>query len=150
MRIDHLAVTALAASVTFVVGSATITAQPRRAAPATAPLFALTERDLTATRESGCECSFNAGRSTLMRVIGNELTVRTRAGRQVCRISDAQFSALSNGRAETACGGLRLSLRRTGRVASHPESDSAEWPASLTVGQGRTRRTLNGRYGCAC
>ena len=47
-----------------------------------------------------------------MHVIGNSLTVRTRAGRQVCRISDDQFSALSNGRADSACAGVRLSLRR--------------------------------------
>ena len=149
MRKAHLSVVALAALITFGICS-TLTAQPRRAPPPTGPLYNLNERDLTASRESGCECSFSVGRSTLMQVIGNSLTVRTRGGRQICRISDAQFSALSNGRADAACGGLRLSLRRTGRVNAHPESDSAEWAASLTVGQGRARRTIAGRYGCAC
>lgn len=149
MRRADLTAMAAAALVTFVVGASAITAQPRRAA-STAPLFPLSERDLGATRESGCECSFNVGRRTLARVIGNELTVRTGGGRQVCRISDAQFSALSNGRADTACGGLRLSLRRTGRVSAHPESDSSDGPAALTIGQGRSRRTLAGRWGCAC
>lgn len=148
MRKGHLGVMAAAAFVTLCLG-ASITAQPRRA-PSTAPLFPLSERDLTATRESGCECSFNVGRRTLLRVIGNELAIRTGGGRQVCRISDAQFSALSNGRAEAGCARLRLSLRRTGRVNAHPESDSAEWAATLTVGQGRGRRTIAGRYGCAC
>jgi hypothetical protein len=155
MRIAHLSVMAAAALISFVAGSsAIISAQPRRAPPAapagTAPLLPLSERDLTGTRESGCTCTFDVGRRTLVQVVGNELMLRTRAGRQVCRISDAQFSALSNGRADAACGGLRLSLRRTGRVSSHPEADSADWPASLTVGRGPTRRTLAGRFGCAC
>ena len=150
MRIAHLSVMAAAALIAFVAGSSAVTsAQPRRA-PSTAPLFPLGERDLTSTRESGCTCTFDAGRRTLVQVIGNELMLRTRAGRQVCRISDAQFSALSNGRADTACGGLRMSLRRTGRVSAHPEADSADWPASLAVGRGPTRRTLAGRFGCAC
>jgi hypothetical protein len=148
MRIAHLGVMAAAALVTVVAGSSAITAQPRTAS--TAPLFPLSERDLTATRQSGCECSFRVGRRTLVQMIGDELTLRAGGGRQVCRISDAQFSALSNGRADTACAGLRLSLRRTGRVSAHPESDSSDGPAALTIGQGRTRRTLAGRWGCAC
>ncbi len=148
MRTAHLTVMAAAAIVTFVAGSSAITAQPRGAA--TAPLLPLSERDLTATRESGCECGFRIGRRTLVQMIGDELTVRTRAGRQVCRITDNQFSALSNGRGSATCAGLRLSLRPTGRVATHMESDSAEGPAALTVIQGRTRRTLAGRWGCAC
>lgn len=149
MRFAQLSLMAIAAVATFAAGSA-ITAQPRRALPPTGPLYNLNERDLAASGESGCECSFSAGRSTLMHVIGNSLTVRTRAGRQICRISDDQFSALTNGRAEAACGGVRLSLRRTGRVRTMMESDSADWPASLTVGQGRARRVIAGRYGCAC
>jgi hypothetical protein len=150
MRKSHLSVVALAALVTFGVGASTLTAQPRRALPPTGPLYNLNERDLAASGESGCECSFSAGRNTLIQVIGNALTVRTRAGRQDCRISDAQFSALSNGRGNAACAGLRLSLRPTGRVTTHMESDSAEGPAALTVSQGRARRTIAGRYGCAC
>lgn len=150
MRIAHLSVMAAAALVTVAAGSSAVTsAQPRRA-PSTAPLFPLSERDLTSTRESGCTCTFDVGRRSLVQVIGNELMLRTSAGRQVCRISDAQFSALSNGRADTGCGGLRMSLRRTGHVSAHPESDSAAWPASLSVGHGPARRTLAGRFGCAC
>ena len=148
MRMAHLSVMAAAALVTFVAGSSAITAQPR--APATAPLFPLSERDLSATRQMGCECTFRMGRRTLVQMIGDELTVRTGGGRQVCPLRDEQFSALSNGSGNVTCAGLRLSLRRTGPVSSHPESDSADWPASLTAGQGRTRRTLAGRWGCAC
>ncbi|HVQ07960.1 MAG TPA: hypothetical protein VMS43_05955 [Allosphingosinicella sp.] len=155
MRNAHLSVTAAAALIGVAAAAAAVTsAQPRRAPPAapaaTAPLLPLSERDLTSTRESGCTCTFNVGRRTLVQVIGNELMLRTGAGRQVCRISDSQFSALSNGRADTACGGLRMSLRRTGRISSHPEADSADWPASLTVGRGPMRRTLAGQFGCAC
>ena len=151
MRIGYLSIMAMAALVTFVAGGSAVTsAQPRRAA-STAPLFPLSERDLTTTRQTGCECSFRAGRSTLMQMIGNEVTLRTRAGRQVCRINDTQFATLSEARSSPlACAGLRLSLRRTGRVTTNLESDSADGPASLTLGQGRTRRTLAGRWGCAC
>lgn len=148
MRIAHLPVMASAALLVFVAGASALTAQPR--ASATAPLLPLSEADLTSTSEMGCECSFNRGRDALARVIGNELTIRTGSGLQACRISDAEFAAFSAGRADRACGGVQLNLRRTGRVSSHPESDSAEWPASLGVSRGRARRTLAGRWGCAC
>lgn len=148
MRRSHLTVMAAAALVTFVAGSA-ITAQPRRA-PSTAPLFPLSELDLGATRQSGCECTFRVGRRTLFRMIGDELTIRTRAGRRVCRISDEQFSAISDGSGTGACAGIRMSLRRTGPLRVSPETDSADGPASLSLSQGRIRRTLAGRWGCAC
>ena len=149
MRMTHLSIMAAAALGTFGLGASAITAQPNRA-PATAPLYQLSERDLSATRESGCECTFRVGRRTLFQMIGDEVTIRTRAGRQTCPISADQFSALSNDRGNAACGGLRMSFRRTGRVSSHPASDSADWPSALTIGQGRARRTLAGRFGCAC
>jgi len=147
MRRIHL--TVLAAALVTVVAGSSITAQPRRA-PSTAPLFPLSDRDLGATRQSGCECTFRIGRRTFLQMIGDELTVRSRAGRQVCRISDAQFSALSDGRGTAACAGIRMSVRRTGPVRASPESDSADGPASLGLSQGRVRRTLAGRWGCAC
>lgn len=148
MRGAHLTVMAAAALVSVVAGSA-ITAQPRRM-PSTEPLFPLSQRDLSATSESGCECSFFIGRMTLVRAIGNELTIRTRGGRQVCRTTDEQFSAMSDGDGEAVCAGVRLSLRRTGPVRAHPEADSADWRGALTLDQGRIRRTLAGRWGCAC
>src|SRR5689334_18697740 len=115
MRIAHLTVTAAAAVATFVIGASAITAQPRRAAPAAAPpLLPLSDRDQNAARGSGCQLSFNTARSTLVYAIGHELMIRTRAGRTVCPISDAQFSALSGG-GTRSCGGLRLTIRQTGR-----------------------------------
>ena len=149
MRMAHLVVVALAAVVTFGIGASAITAQPRRA-PSTAPLFPLSDRDLGATRQSGCECTFRIGRLTLLQMIGDELTIRTRAGRQVCRTTDEQFSALSNGSGRAACAGIGMSVRSTGPLRVSPESDSADGPASLSLGQGRMRRTLAGRWGCAC
>lgn len=148
MRRIHLTVMAAAALVAVVAGSA-ITAQPLRT-PSTAPLFPLSERDLGATRQSGCECTFRVGRRTLLQMIGDELAIRTRAGRQVCRIRDEQFSALSDGNGTGACAGIRMSVRRTGPLRASPETDSADGPASLGLSQGRMRRTLAGRWGCAC
>ena len=148
MRRIHLTVMAAAALVAVAAGSS-ITARPPRA-PSAAPLLPLSDRDLGATRQSGCECTFRIGRRTFVQMIGDELTVRSRAGRQVCRIRDDQFSALSDGRGTAACAGIRMSVRRTGPVRASPESDSADGPASLSLSQGRTRRTLAGRWGCAC
>ena len=147
MRKAHLTVMALAALAT-IAGASAIIAQPRSAGRI--PLLPLSERDLRSTSESGCECTFRIGRSTLVRTIGNELTIRIRAGRQVCRITDAQFSALSNGRGTASCAGLRLSLRPTGPVTTHPESDSADGPAALSLSARPPRRWHAGRWGCAC
>jgi hypothetical protein len=154
MRIVHLAVAALAMLVAGIAGpSTTISAQSRSGqsrAAATAPLLPLSERDLTSTRQMGCTCTFDAGNRTLVQVIGNELMLRTRAGQQVCRITEAQFQTLSAARGSASCGGLRVSLRRTGRTTVHPASDSVSGRAALTARQGRTSRTLNGIWGCAC
>ena len=147
MRKAHLTVMASAALATF-AGASAIIAQPLSAGRI--PLLPLSEQDLSSTSESGCECIFRIGRADLVRVIGNELTLRTRAGRQVCRMTDAQFSALTNGRGTARCAGMRLSLRPTGPVTAHPESDSADGPAALSLSAGRPQRWHSGRWGCAC
>jgi|GEM_PF-3994022 len=153
MRMAHLTVMAAAALVALVAGSA-ITAQPRRTpttAPAgTAPLLPLSQRDLGGSREEGCGCAFFIGRTTLVMAVGNEVTIRTSRGRQVCRTTDEQFSVMGDGNGAAVCAGVRLSLRRTGPVQARPGTDSADWRAALTLGQGRMRRTLAGRYGCSC
>ena len=149
MRIGHFFMSGAAALIVFASGSAII-AQPRRAPP-TAPLYPLSERDLSDTQNSGCECMFRMGRrTTLFRIIEDELTIRTSAGRQVCRISDEQFSAISDGEGAGDCAGIRMSVRRTGPLRVIPEADSADGPAVLTLTQGETRRTLSGNWGCAC
>lgn len=142
----HL-LSALTALATFAAGAA-LTAQPRRA-PSTAPLYTLSDRDVQ-TGESGCECSFRIGRRALVLAIGDELIIRTRAGRQVCRTTDGEFQAISDGSGAASCGGVRMSIRRTGRLIVDGPSDSADGPAALTIIQGRMRRTLRGRWGCAC
>jgi hypothetical protein len=126
---------------------AALAAPPRSASTALRPL---SERDLTSSRQTGCTCSFDSRNSTFVQAIGNELMVRTAAGRQVCRITDAQFEKLSGGTGTTACGGVKLSLHRTGRSTSSPETDSSSAPTALTVVQGRTQGVLNGTFGCAC
>jgi len=146
----QLTVMAVAALVTL-AGTSAIIAQPRMP-PSTAPLYPLSEDDLV-SNQHGCECTFRVGREgrrTLFRIIGDELTIRTRAGRQVCRLSDEQFSAISDGQGTGVCAGIRMSVRRSGPLVVDGPSDSADGPASLTLSQGRTRRTLAGRWGCAC
>lgn len=139
-----------AATLSSEEGSAGTLAAAQRRGVSTAPFLPLSERDLSSTRQMGCTCTFNSRNRTLVQAIGNELMVRTAAGRQVCRITDAQFQTLSGGSGSAACGGVRMSFRRTGRATSSPETDSSSAPTALTTGQGRTSRTLNGTWGCAC
>jgi hypothetical protein len=138
-----------AATLSIAAANAGSAALQRRAAP-TAPLVPLSERDLTSTRQMGCTCSFQSADRELMQAIGNELMVRTSAGRQVCRLTDARFQQISGATGTYVCGGVRMTLRKTGRSQSHPESDSFTTSASLTMAKGRTSRTLNGIWGCAC
>lgn len=147
MRIAHLSIAAVTALTVFIAGSSVIAAQSGGgAAP---PLRPLSDSDQQAARGTGCQLSFNTRRSTLVYVIEHEFMIRTRAGRTVCRISDRQFSALSDGGSQI-CGGLRLTIRQTGRTVGHPESDSASAPATLTVaGRGRPW-TVRGQWGSAC
>ena len=128
------------------VGLALSAAVGARPAPLLLPL---SERDQTATHESGCQMSFNAGRSTFVYAIGHDFMLRTGAGRAICRISDEAFSALSEG-GSRSCGGVRVTIRRTGRVIGNEASDSASGPASLTVTGGGRSWTARGHWGTAC
>jgi hypothetical protein len=83
-------------------------------------------------------------------MIGHDFMIRTSAGLVICRISDAQFGAFGDGPATIACGSLRLSVRRTGKIIAHEEADSAEGPALLTVSQGRSKNAIKGDWGTAC
>ena len=143
------------AFVTLMVGAAAAAAalapQPTKpAAPAVVRLQPLSEADLMSTKQMGCSCSFDAKQGTLVNAIGNELMVRTQAGRKVCRISDAQFQRIAGGSGTYTCGGVGMSLRLTGKTDSHIESDSSSTPASLTLGAGASKRSVSGSWGCAC
>jgi hypothetical protein len=144
------------ASLALVIGAAAAAAAlaPSPAKPAATAavvrLQPLSDDDQMSTREMGCSCSFEAKQGMLVQAIGKELMVRTQAGRKVCPISDAQFHRLAGGSGTYSCGGLRMSLRRTGKVTSEVASDSSSSPASLTLGEGRTLRSVSGSWGCAC
>ena len=101
---------------------------------------------MTSTTKMGCTCTFFSANSTYLQAIGDELMVRTHAGRQVCRISDAQFQSLGTPGSELACSGVRLSIREIGERIASPETDSSEGPATLSANAGR----LDGSWGCAC
>ena len=140
------------ATLTLLVGAAAATAAlaPPAKPAAVVRLQPLSEADLMSTRQMGCSCSFDSKSGTLVNTIGNELMVRTQAGRKVCRISDAQFQRIAGGSGAYSCGGVGMSLRLTGKTSSHQESDSSSTPASLTLGAGATRRSVSGSWGCAC
>jgi len=147
VRIAPLSIAAGTALTVFMAGSSVIVAQPRGAAAT--PLRPLSDSDQRAARGSGRQLSFDTGRSMLVYVIDHEFMIRTRAGRAVCRISDRQFAALSEGGSQV-CGGLRLTIRQTGRSVANEASDNASAPATLTVaGRGRPW-TVRGNWGSAC
>ena len=147
MMTRNLVFLAALAGVTSLASSSVATA-PRSAA-AGPPLLPISERDQRSSHESGCQLSFNTRHDTLVYAIGHSLMIRTGAGRAVCPITDRQFSALSGG-GSRSCGGLRLAIRRTGRVTGNEASDSASFPATLTVtGRGRPW-TARGYWGTAC
>lgn len=149
MRITRLAVFATLALAVGLFAGFGPGLQAGTVAPAN-PLKPLSERDMASTREMGCTCAFSTRRATFIQVIGNEFMLRTASGRAVCRITDRQFSALSGGRGTIACGGKQLTLRPTGGVVSHEESDSASGPAALTVSQRGRSQVMRGDWGCAC
>ena len=144
------------ASFTLLVGAAAgaLAPAPQPARPASAPavvrLQPLSDKDMMSTRQMGCSCSFDTKSGTLIQAIGNELMVRTQAGLKVCKISDAQFQKIADASGVHSCGGVRMSVKRTGKVESSIESDSASSPASLTLGEGPSRRSVSGTWGCAC
>jgi hypothetical protein len=153
MRIIYVAMAATVALGAGFAGTAAMTspqAEPAKQARAASLLLPLSEADLTSTKEMGCTCTMEVRNRSMIQAIGNELMVRTRAGRQVCRLTDARFQQISGATGTYRCGGLSMTLRRTGRSQSHQESDSFTVPATLTASQGRARQTLNGIWGCAC
>jgi hypothetical protein len=120
------------------------------ARPASAPLLRpLGDADQTATHESGCQLSFNTRGGTFVYAIGHDFMLRTRAGRSVCRISDEEFGALSEGGSRT-CGGVRVTIRRTGRFVGNEASDRSSAPAMLTATAGGRTWTVRGYWGTAC
>ena len=139
-----------AGAMVLTIGCQTSAAPPARTTAALAGLKPLSEKDMGRTREMGCQSSFSHGRDTLVFMIGHDFMLRTNAGLSICRISDAQFGTFGEGPATIACGGRRLSLRRTGKIIAHEEADSAEGPALLTVMQGRVKTAIKGDWGTAC
>jgi hypothetical protein len=158
MRTSHLGICGSAGLVVALAGAAAILspasawseAKPAARGPSSAPLRALSDADLTSSRQTGCTCSFDQNGRILMQAIGSELMLRTGVGRQVCRISEAQVDRFDGGKGQLACGGVRMSLRRTGKRTLSVESDSSSAPAVLTISQGARQTRLSGSWGCAC
>jgi hypothetical protein len=123
---------------------------PQPAGMSALPLQPLSEEDLTSTRQMGCSCMFDSRNSTYLQAIGDELMVRTAAGRQVCPVTDAQFKSLGKPDSVVMCGDVRLSIRETGPRSLDREADSSDTPATLSAAEGGTESRLNGSWGCAC
>jgi len=114
------------------------------------PLQPLSEEDLVSTTQIGCTCQFNSRNRTYVQAIGDEMMVRTPAGRQVCPITDAQLQSFGESDSDVPCGGVRVSIRVTGARTLDVEADSSEGPATLSASEDGTNGTLDGTWGCAC
>ena len=123
-----------------------------RTAPLPPPLLPLSDADTT-TGESGCESYFTQGAKSFVYVQNSNLILRTApgaGGRQLCHLTQAQQEGFGSGPTTVTCGDRRLAIRPTGRGTAHPEADSSESPAALTLGDGTHSRVIAGRYGTAC
>ena len=132
------------------LASAALPAPAQSAARVPSALLPLSEKDFASTQETGCPFLFSQGRSTYIFMIGSDFLMRTQQGLATCKITDAQFQSLSQGRGAVGCGGRKLAIRRSGKVQPNPESDSASGPASLTMTEGTRSRTVRGDWGSAC
>ena len=142
MRIFRMSV---ATSLGVLVSAAGIAA----AAAAGAPLRPLSERDQVTAHGGECPLFFAARQRVYLYVVDHDYLIRTAAGRTICNISDAQFSALADGGSQT-CGGYRITVRVTGPQVTIEASDSASSPATLTVaGRGRPW-TIRGAWATQC
>jgi hypothetical protein len=138
--------------VTLIAGFGAAAALSAHPAPAAVPqpLLPLSDADQTSSKESGCTCAFYQGRKTFVQLINRELMIRTAAGRQICHVTEKQSDLLSDAKGSASCGGRTLALKRTGRATDHPEADSTDGPATLTVTLGKSSTPLRGTWGCAC
>lgn len=132
------------------LASAFLPASAQSAAPVPSALLPLSDADIAKSRETGCQFSFLQGRGTYIFMIGADFLVRTNRGLSLCKITDAQFQSFGEGRGAITCGGRKLAVRRTGKIQSNPEADSAVGPASLTMTEGGRSRTVRGDWGSAC
>ena len=124
---------------------------PVRAPGATGPFLPLSAAD-ESHAEAGCTLIFivGSGRRSqdLLQLSGHILLSRTRAGLDICPISEAQFQAFAGPGGSARCAGRRIALR-----SGPPRdmgNDSASSAATVTVTQsGRTQR-LHGTWASAC
>jgi hypothetical protein len=124
---------------------------PVRAPHATGPLLPLSAAD-ESHAESGCTCTFvvGSGRRSfdLLQLSGHILLSRTRAGLNICPISEAQFQAISGPSGSARCGGRHITVRSG--PARQVGDDQAASAATVTVTQGGRTQLLHGTWACAC
>jgi hypothetical protein len=147
MRVMLQWIAALAA----IVATSAAAPAPVRAPHATEPFLPLRVADQSHS-EAGCTCTFLVGRGNegvgLLQLSGHVLLSRTRAGLNICPISEAQFQAIAGLGGSARCAGRRITVRSG--ATRDLGNDSAAADATVTVtGGGRTFR-LRGTWACAC
>jgi hypothetical protein len=140
---------AAAAAISFAASAAA--PGPVRAPRATGPLLPLTSADQSHS-ESGCTCTFLVGRGNrsrgLLQLSGHVLLSRTRAGLNICPISEAQFQAIAGPGGSARCAGRRITVRSGATRDLGNDAVAAE--ATVTVAQGGRTFRLRGTWACAC
>lgn len=126
------------------------TSKPKSKEAFPSRLLPLREAEMFSGPETGCQFAFSQGNDSFIFIIGHRLTIRTDAGVQNCKITDAQFGGLGSDTTTMSCGKRTLSIRPTGPSKSYPEADSTVGPAALTMNEAGRTRTVNGRWSIAC
>ncbi|WP_425229509.1 hypothetical protein [Sphingomonas sp.] len=144
---------AIRAALAVAAGLCVMAAAPAARAPAPRLLLPVSDADSMLVGGSGCESAFAQEVTSWTFMRNTSFMLRTgpgRAGLHQCTFTDAQAEGFGEGGKALSCGGRRVSVRRVGRVTSHAEADSSDYPAVLTVTDGRRTETIRGSYGTAC
>ena len=148
-------VLAAGAAVVMCLGlTSAVQSQPRRPAAQSGPYLPLNEADaLSIGAGVGCSCTLVAGERPpfrdLMLLAGNALTTRTRAGRETCRVSEAQVERINSGRTTVLnCNARRLSIRISNTTAGGNDDSGSD--ARVMVSEGRRSTEIRGAWACAC
>jgi len=141
----------LAMGLTALFATSAAAPAPVRAPLAMGPFLPLSVAD-ESRAEAGCPCTFNVGRGRrsvdLIELSGHILLARTRAGLNVCPISEAQFQAIAGRGGSAHCNGRRITIRSG--PARQVGDDQAASAATIAVTQSGRTQLLRGTWACAC
>jgi hypothetical protein len=141
----------LAVALAALLATSAAAPAPVRALLAAGPFLPLSVAD-ESHAEAGCTCTFIFGRgrrsADLLQLSGHILLSRTRAGLNICPVSEAQFQAIAGPGGSARCNGRRITVRSG--PARQAGDDSAASAATVIVTRDGRTQVLHGTWACAC